>query len=797
MAEDDKQDKPISKRLKFLFIIPLILSVVICSAIVIVVVFITQQNWVAKTQKTLKEKQLLFMENYALTVKHTLESTLNMQYLHLNIISQMYIKQENGEISASTSLQQPIFKSAYDSMQDQYPNTSSAEWVSGKTESKGPDSDEYQIPDALFRTYFNSTKIFKQAGYLTNYDDDDMFYLYPVEDMDFLSQTFNYSATCAVNQSHYRPECTDAYAYMFGQKMFILVYYENSKLYMMQDFSDGDIARASVMSLPLNTLTSKLMTGIGYTTFACNIYGKWTLAVSGSEIEEFVGPNREISYALYQDNSKAREDFIGEVLGTFTQSKGAVIKKIDSVNTFIAFVQLNLSVNSQDELNYTVGVTKIEKEVLQTWNDFNDDILILMIIQACIYAGFLLVTIAIAWRLSLVIEHRVAKPIESISGYMKCGDPTLYMIQDSYNCQLNSILDNLRKIEDIEKLIDPIFLLNPITQVRIKNLEVARTLFQSIDNKRGLAIVLNLLGNLNFSAKKLHEAEGFYVEALAVLEQLYEEIIVQENREIEREEQEKGLFYKKKLSEVKVLDSNQGEKNKDDRVEIVVRVDEDDQDDQDDRDDRDQRADEDEEMDRYEKFTQEEEKKQLLQSLKTISDFWIIKKRLILDLISEQILQICLALKTRLKDEPSSLFASSRAKWKELITLKTRVLQHYINYKQSLPDYLDLLLDIAEDFQILKFSHTCAGILELVEFNILTLKNDEKAKINVDSGRLRKFGISILDSGFNQHFCTNPELFELDYLTQKLYYTSGKLYLDKEMYYKAALMFQSAIVFCI
>lgn len=774
MAEDEKLDKPISKRLKLLFIIPLILSVVICSAIVIVVVFITQQNWVSKTEKTLKEKQLLFMENYALTVKHTLESTLNMQYLHLNIISQLYIMQENNEIEASSSLQEPTFKNAYDLMLNQYPDTSLAEWVSGKTDSKGPDSEVYQIPDAFFRTYFNSTQIFKQAGYLTNYDDD-MFYLYPVENMDFLNETFNYSATCGVNQSHYRPECTQAYAYLFGQKMFILIYYENSKLYIMQNFSDENFARASVMSLPVNTLTSKLMTDIGYTTFACNIYGKWTLAVSGSEIQDFVGPNREISYALYKNDSRARKDFVDNVLGSFTQSKGSGIADINSVNTFIAFAQMNLSIDSQEELNYTVGVSRTEQDVLKTWNDFDDDVLILMIIQACIYAGFLLLTIAIAWRLSMVIEHRVAKPIESISGYMKCGDPTLYMIQDSYNCQLNSILDNLRKIEDIEKLIDPNFLLNPVVEVRIKNLEVARTMFQSIDNKRGLAIVLNLLGNLNFSAKKNIEAEGLYTEALVVLEQLYEEIVAQEKSEIEREEQENGLFYEKKqnekkLSEKKVLDENGLEGNNEDAVE---------------------------ETGKLEKIDPEEEKKKLLQAVRTVSDFWISKKKLILDLISEQILQICLALKTRLKDEPSSQFASSRAKWKELIKLKTRVLQHYINYKQSLADYLNLLLDIAEDFQILKFSHTCTGILELVEFSILTIKNDEKSKINVDSGRLRKFGINVLDSGFNQHFSVNPELFELDYLSQKLYLTSGKLYLDKEMYYKAAIMFQSAIVFCI
>jgi tetratricopeptide (TPR) repeat protein len=346
-----------------------------------------------------------------------------------------------------------------------------------------------------------------------------------------------------------------------------------------------------------------------------------------------------------------------------------------------------------------------------------------MIIQACIYAGFLIVTFIIAWRLALVIDHRVAVPIESISGYMKCGNPTLYMIQDSYNCQLNSILNNLRQIEIIEKMIDPLFLQDPITENRIKNLEIISELFKNIDNKRGWALVLNLLGNIKFLDKKMKEAEEHYRKALEVLELLMNELEVQEESESKLEDKEK-------------------------------------------------------------------------QKLGILEDdcYWDEKKKLVLESIKDQQLQIIFAMSTRIKENGSGSFPLNRKKWKEIIKLYTKVLQFYMDSKENCADFLDLLIDLAEVFQILNYYHTAKGLLDIVQVDLSQLRSNHKSKIDIDSGRLQKFGLDIKESKKKEHFSVNPEQFELDILTQKLFYIKGKLNLDKENYHKAGKDFQQAIV---
>ena len=160
----------------------------------------------------------------------------------------------------------------------------------------------------------------------------------------------------------------------------------------------------------------------------------------------------------------------------------------------------------------------------------------------------------------MIISYRVTIPVDSITNYLKCEnqDPPLYTIQKSFNSQINSIIESLKHIEDIEKFIDPSFLLIHDYNLKKENLTSAKKLFESIQHKRGVSIVCNLLGNAEFAKKKYKEAENYYQESLSSLEDLLKEIEEQEKQEKElaRENKGKNSSKKKKLTESIILKEN-------------------------------------------------------------------------------------------------------------------------------------------------------------------------------------------------------------------------------------------------
>ena len=92
-------------------------------------------------------------------------------------------------------------------------------------------------------------------------------------------------------------------------------------------------------------------------------------------------------------------------------------------------------------------------------------------------------------------------------------------------------MHDLEHIEEIEKFIDPHFLMNQTLEIRMANLDEARNLFEKIDNKRGVALILNLQGIIKFLDKKFAEAENYYREAMRNLEELLANIENQEKLE--------------------------------------------------------------------------------------------------------------------------------------------------------------------------------------------------------------------------------------------------------------------------
>lgn len=62
----------------------------------------------------------------------------------------------------------------------------------------------------------------------------------------------------------------------------------------------------------------------------------------------------------------------------------------------------------------------------------------------------------------------------------------------------------------MEKFVNPRFLLHPDFDQRLENLKEAENLFDKIKNKRGRAIVQNLIGNIYFKQGQYTQATEYY-----------------------------------------------------------------------------------------------------------------------------------------------------------------------------------------------------------------------------------------------------------------------------------------------
>lgn len=721
MEEPKKLGRPIGRKLQMVLLIPLVLGIIICTIFVIAIVFISQSEWLDKTKTYIKDKELDFMQTFAEAVANQMQSILSNQWFYMNFVSQIYRKTFNGEIYPAANLEAATRINAQDTFDyTNFPDYENSVYIKAQDD---PTVD-FDIVDAFMRVIIQSTNITQQIGIIE--ESLQLEYLYPLQNMSFIKGSFNNSGICGLDTEDYNPICTEAYTILLNgtQTKNFIVYYQDGQLVMQNKFDYG----AGISRLDQNYLLDMVATNSDYDIFAMEYLGLWTLFVSDKQPEEFSGDNKFIYEALYGTNDNAKADFqvnIMPLLENFTDITSASISNlIAGTNMFFGFSNINMTISGDNEPSYLVGVSRSEGDILASWDDFIVDLLKITIIQACIFGIFFILTLVTAWRLAMIIVHRVTQPLESITGYLSNNEPALHTIQKSFNSQINSILENLRRIQIIENFIDPSFLLNPVFDTRLKNLETAKDLFESIDNKRGTSIIYNLLGNAHFIKGKNRDAEDCYRKALFCLEELLKEIESQEKEE-------------SSLTEV--------------------------------------------------------EKTQLRNKRDDFKESWADEKKFVKDAICERLQQICMALNMKYKGESENL-SEMRNKWKELIKLQTRILQHYESSRDNYIRYLKLLIDMSEVYQILQYFHTSYELLEIVSEELWKLDIEKKIEVDIDVNRLRKIGIDISETDKNAHFHVKNITFEKDILMQRMLYRRGMIELDNDKYQKAALDFTLALV---
>jgi len=104
------------------------------------------------------------------------------------------------------------------------------------------------------------------------------------------------------------------------------------------------------------------------------------------------------------------------------------------------------------------------------------------------------------------------------------------------------------------------------------------------------------------------------------------------------------------------------------------------------------------------------------------------------------------------------------------------------------------LIDMASTYQDLKYYHTGLEILDIVKDE---LKKLEGARVDIDMGRLCKLGIVVNNESStsqNHHFEVKGYSYEKDILLQMSAYRRGKILIECEKPYEAALALCSSIV---
>ncbi|OMJ88058.1 hypothetical protein SteCoe_10040 [Stentor coeruleus] len=721
MEEPRKLGRPIGRKLQMVLLIPLVLGIIICTIFVIAIVFISQNKWLDKTKSYITEKELDFMQTFAEAVANQMQSILSNQWFYMNFVSQIYKKLIDSEIYPAENLEEYKLVNAVDTYNNiNFPDFNTSVYIKGDNEIP---SDDFKTVDAFMRVIIQSTNITQQIGIIV--ESSQLEYLYPLQNMSFIQGIFNNSGICGLDTTNYNPICTEGYTILknITQLKHLLVYYQDGQLVMQNKFDYG----TGVSRLNQSFLLDMIAKSNDYDIFAMEYLGLWTLFVSDKQPEEFSGDNKIIHNALYGTNNNAKTDFQNNVmplLENFTNKTSDKLKaSIDGTNMYFGFSNINMTISGNNEPSYLVGVSRSESDILASWDEFIVELLKITIIQACIFGIFFILTLVTAWRLAMIIVHRVTQPLESITGYLINNEPALHTIQKSFNSQINSILENLRRIQIIENFVDPSFLLNPVFDTRVKNLETAKDLFESIDNKRGTSIIYNLLGNAHFIKGKYRDAEECYRKALLFLEELLEEIESQEKEETN---------------------------------------------------------------------LTEEEKTQLRNKRDDFKESWADEKKFVKDSICERLQQICMALNVKYKGESENL-SEMRNKWKELIKLQTRILQHYENSRNNYIRYLKLLIDMSEVYQTLQYFHTSYELLEIVSEELWKLDIEKKIEVDIDVNRLRKIGIDIFETDKNAHFHVKDITFEKDILMQRMLYRRGMIELDNDKYQKAALDFTLAL----
>lgn len=379
-------------------------------------------------------------------------------------------------------------------------------------------------------------------------------YRYPQVDMTDISKgSFDYNTKgndCKTGGT-YSARCTDGYNTLKdGHNVTVYVEDDSIKVFLNSDYG------AFVYYLPLDYFDYLFNDVEDYEFFFSTIDGKRTIRTfqHGANTEN----STMASYRTVAESTFPTDDVLQEETNTAfkeTSSDNFTVSRFLLDGYFSSFygslAKMDISYDSYEadlgvkELGSMAVGSYINKGIVfNDWNNVLDGVIDTIIIQMVIFLILLCITIATVWFLGMAITDKITHPIYLFELYLR-GKMSLQAMDRNYNKEVNQILSYLRMLETLERMIDPSFLNNPKIQIRESNLKEALKLFEDIKNRRGKAIIMNLLGNISYSNKDFSKAVEYYKSSLREIEELAKEVAQQEQDERSLTDNEKIILQKK------------------------------------------------------------------------------------------------------------------------------------------------------------------------------------------------------------------------------------------------------------
>ena len=175
---------------------------------------------------------------------------------------------------------------------------------------------------------------------------------------------------------------------------------------------------------------------------------------------------------------------------------------------------------------------------------------------------------------------------------------------------------------------------------------------------------------------------------------------------------------------------------------------------------------------------------------------WDTEKEFLNESLIDRKQQLCMGLRAELNDIPLEI-SEVRLKLKEINKYQSEILQFYALTRKSFLNLLKIMIDIAENFQALKYYHSGLELLDIVSDELKKLDGSSGEGIDIDITRLSRIGVNIkIEDEHNKrlHFISEECTFQKDILIQMMHYRKGLLLLENDRHYEAGLAFTLAIV---
>jgi hypothetical protein len=380
-------------------------------------------------------------------------------------------------------------------------------------------------------------------------------YRYPQVDMNDIKQgNFEYNSNneeCKT-EGAYSARCTDGYLELKNNDHNVTVYAEDDQLKVFLNSENG----AFVYYLPEDYFDYLFEDVEDYQFFLTTIDGKRTIrtfqkgqktsntsSVSSQSIAESLFPTddvlKEETMNIFDKTDDKDFNLTRFSLdGYFSKFYGS-LSKMD-----VFFKSWKTELEAGENGTMSVGSYINEGIVFEEWNQVLDGVIDTIIIQMVIFLILLCITVATVWFLGMAITDKITHPIYLFEQYLR-GKLSLQAMDRRYNKEVNQILSYLRLLETLERMIEPSFLNNPKLAIRENNLKEALKLFVEIKNRRGKAIINNLLGNICYLTRDYSQVVNYYRESLHEIEELAKEVSQQEEDERNLTENEKIILQKK------------------------------------------------------------------------------------------------------------------------------------------------------------------------------------------------------------------------------------------------------------